>query len=118
MEKLTDIVGVYPNPPDKALVLCADEKSQIQALDWTQPGLPMKKGRCGTMTHDYKHNGTACLFAALNVPDGTVIGTCYPRHRNGEFLKFLRKIDRETTKGMGLHLIADNYGTHNHTIPT
>ena len=114
VEKLTDVVGVYLNPPDKALVLCVDEKSQIQALDRTQPGLPMKKGRCGTMTHDYKRNGTTCLFAALNVLDGTVIGTCYPRHRNGEVLKFLRRIDRETPKGMDLHLILDNYGTHNH----
>jgi len=114
IEKLTDVVGLYLNPPDKALVLCVDEKSQVQALDRTQPGLPMKKGRCGTMTHDYKRNGTTCLFAALNVLDGTVIGTCYRRHRNEEFLKFLRKIDRETPKGMGLHLILDNYGTHKH----
>ncbi len=114
VEKLTDVVGVYLNPPDKALVLCVDEKSQIQALDRTQPGLPMKKGRCGTMTHDYKRNGTTCLFAALNVLEGTVIGTCYPLHRNEEFLKFLRKIDRETPKGRELHLILDNYGTHNH----
>ena len=80
LEKLTDVVGIYLNPPDKALVLCMDEKSQVQALDRTQPGLPLKKGRCGTMTHDYKRNGTTCLFAALNVLDGTVIGTCYPRH--------------------------------------
>lgn len=114
VEKLTDVVGLYLNPPDKALVLCVDEKSQIQALDRTQPGLPMKKGRCGTTTHDYKRNGTTCLFAALNLLDGTVIGTCYPRHRNKEFLKFLRKIDRETPKGLSLHLILDNYGTHNH----
>ena len=114
VEKLTDVVGLYLNPPDKALVLCVDEKSQIQALDRTQPGLPMKKGRCGTMTHDYKRNGTTCLFAALNVLEGTVIGTCYPLHRNEEFLKFLRKIDRETPKGRDLHLILDNYGTHNH----
>ncbi|MBI3605664.1 MAG: IS630 family transposase [Nitrospirae bacterium] len=114
VEKLTDVVGVYLNPPDKALVLCVDEKSQVQALDRTQPGLPMKKGRCQTMTHDYKRNGTTCLFAALNVLDGTVIGTCYPRHRNEEFLKFLRKIDRETPQGLALHLILDNYGTHNH----
>ena len=113
-EKLTDVVGIYLNPPDKALVLCVDEKSQVQALDRTQPGLPMKKGRCGTMTHDYKRNGTTCLFAALNVLDGTVIGTCYPRHRNEEFLKFLRKIDRETPPGLPLHLILDNYGTHSH----
>jgi transposase len=114
VEKLTDVVGLYLNPPDKALVLCVDEKSQIQALDRTQPGLPMKKGRCGTMTHDYKRNGTTTLFAALNVLDGTVIGSCYPRHRNAEFLKFLRKIDRETPAGMNLHLIVDNYGTHKH----
>ncbi|MBA2594518.1 MAG: IS630 family transposase [Gammaproteobacteria bacterium] len=114
VDKLTDVVGVYLNPPHKALVLCVDEKSQVQALDRTQPGLPMKKGRCGTMTHDYKRNGTTCLFAALNVLDGTVIGTCYPRHRNEEFLKFLRKIDREAPQGLPLHLILDNYGTHNH----
>lgn len=114
VEKLTDVVGVYLNPPDKALVLCVDEKSQVQALDRTQPGLPMKPGRCGTMTHDYKRNGTTCLFAALNVLDGTVIGTCYPRHRHEEFLKFLRTLDRATPPGLALHLILDNYGTHNH----
>jgi transposase len=114
IEKLTDVVGLYLNPPDKAMVLCVDEKSQIQALDRTQPGLPMKKGRCGTMTHDYKRNGTTTLFAALNVLDGTVIGSCYPRHRHEEFLKFLRRIDRETPNGMNLHLIVDNYGTHKH----
>lgn len=114
VEKLTDVVGLYLNPPDKALVLCVDEKSQVQALDRTQPGLPMKKGRCGTMTHDYKRHGTTCLFAALNILDGTVIGTCYPRHRHEEFLKFLRTIDRETPPGLPLHLILDNYGTHTH----
>jgi transposase len=114
VEKLTDVVGLYLNPPDKAMVLCVDEKSQVQALDRTQPGLPMKKGRCGTMTHDYKRNGTTCLFAALNVLDGTVIGTCYPRHRHEEFLKFLRKIDREVPRTLDLHLILDNYGTHKH----
>jgi transposase len=114
VEKLTDVVGVYLNPPEKAIVLCVDEKSQIQALDRTQPSLPLIKGRCGTMTHDYKRNGTTCLFAALNVAEGTVIGTCYPRHRHEEFLKFLRKLDRETPKDMALHLILDNYGTHNH----
>jgi transposase len=114
VEKLTDVVGLYLNPPDKAVVLCVDEKSQIQALDRTQPGLPMKKGRCGTMTHDYKRNGTTTLFAVLNILDGTVIGSCYPRHRHEEFLKFLRKIDRETPDGMNLHLIVDNYGTHKH----
>ena len=114
VEKLTDVVGVYLDPPDKAVVLCVDEKTQIQALDRTQPGLPLKKGRCGTMTHDYKRNGTTCLFAALNVLEGRVIGSCYPRHRNIEFRKFLRRIDRETPKGLAIHLILDNYGTHNH----
>lgn len=114
VEKLTDVVGLYMNPPDKSLVLCVDEKSQIQALDRTQPGLPMKKGCCGTMTHDYKRHGTTSLFAALNMLDGTVIGTCYPRHRHEEFLKFLRKIDRETPQTLDLHLILDNYGTHSH----
>jgi len=92
-EKLIDVVGVYLNPPDKAVVLCMDEKSQIQALDRTQPSLPLKKGRAGTMTHDYKRNGTTTLFAALNVLTGVVIGQCLPRHRNGEFLKFLRTVD-------------------------
>jgi transposase len=114
VEKLTDVVGVYLNPPDKAVVLCVDEKSQTQALDRTQPGLPMKKGRCGTMTHDDKRNGTTCLFAALDVLEGKVIGSCYPRHRNVEFLKFLRKIDRETPRQLAIHMILDNYGTHNH----
>jgi len=90
LEKLTDVVGLYLNPPQKALVLCLDEKSQIQALDRTQPGLPLKKGRCGTMTHDYKRNGTTTLFAALNVLEGKVIGQCHPRHRHQEWLKFLR----------------------------
>jgi transposase len=114
VEKLTDVVGLYLNPPDKAVVLCVDEKSQIQALDRTQPGLPMKKGRCGTMTHDYKRNGTTTLFAALNVLEGTVIGECLPRHRHQEFLKFLRRLDREFPKTLELHLILDNYGTHTH----
>ena len=94
-EKLTDVVGLYLNPPDKAVVLCVDEKSQIQALQRTQPGLPMKKGRCGTMTHDYKRHGTTTLFAALNLLDGCVIGECMPRHRHQEFLRFLRRLDRE-----------------------
>jgi len=116
VEKLTDVVGVYMNPPDKAVVLCVDEKSQIQALDRTQQGLPMKKGRCGTMTHDYKRNGTTCLFAALNVLEGKVIGSCYPKHRNIEFRKFLRRIDRETPKDLAIHMILDNYGTHNHPM--
>ena len=114
VEKLTDVVGLYLNPPDKALVLCVDEKSQIQALDRTQPGLPMKRGRCGTMTHDYVRHGTTTLFAALNVLEGTVIGGCFERHRHEEFLKFLRQIDRQTPPRLTLHLIVDNYGTHKH----
>jgi transposase len=114
VEKLSDVVGLYLNPPDKALVLCVDEKSQIQALDRTQPGLPMKRGRCGTMTHDYVRHGTATLFAALNVLEGTVIGGCFARHRHEEFLQFLRQIDRETVPELDLHLIVDNYGTHKH----
>ncbi len=103
-EKLIDVVGVYLNPPDKAVVLCVDEKSRIQALDRTQPSLPLKKGRAGTMTHDYKRNGTTTLFAALNVLTGVVIGQCLPRHRNGEFLKFLRTIDRQVPKGLQIHM--------------
>jgi transposase/DNA-binding CsgD family transcriptional regulator len=114
VEKLYDIVGLYLNPPDKAIVLCVDEKSQIQALDRTQPGLPMKKGRCGTQTHDYKRNGTTTLFAALSMLDGKVIGDCMPRHRHQEFIRFLKKIDNETPAGLNLHLIVDNYGTHKH----
>ena len=114
VEKLADVVGLYLNPPEKALVLCFDEKSQIQALDRTQPGLPMKKGRCGTMTHDYKRHGTTTLFAALNVLEGTVIGECMPRHRHQEFLQFLRKLDRETPPDLALHLILDNYAAHKH----
>lgn len=114
IEKLYDVVGLYLNPPDKSLVLCVDEKSQIQALDRTQPGLPMKKGRCGTMTHDYKRNGTTTLFAALSMLDGKVIGDCMPRHRHQEFIRFLKKIDGETPAGLDLHLIVDNYGTHKH----
>ena len=110
--KVEDAVGLYLNPPDKALVLCIDEKSQIQALDRTQPGLPMKKGRCGTMTHDYKRNGTTTLFAALSMLDGKVIGSCLPRHRAREFLRFLGQIDRETPADLDLHLVADNYATH------
>lgn len=114
VEKMTDVVGVYMNPPDKAVVLCVDEKSQIQALDRTQPGLPLKKGRCGTMTHDYKRNGTTTLFAALNMLEGTVIGTCYARHRNIEFRKFLRQIDQSIPLELDIHMILDNYGTHGH----
>ncbi|MHB8491735.1 MAG: IS630 family transposase [Solirubrobacteraceae bacterium] len=113
-EKLTDVVGLYLNPPEKALVLCVDEKSQIQALDRTQPGLPMKKGRAGTMTHDYKRNSTTTLFAALNTLDGSVVGECLPRHRHQEFLKFLRTLDREFPPELELHLIVDNYRTHKH----
>jgi len=112
LEKLTDVVGLYLNPPQKALVLCVDEKSQIQALDRTQPGLPLKKGRCGTWTHDYKRNGTTTLFAALNVLDGKVIGQCHSRHRHQEWLKFLRRLDREFPRELALHLVMDNYGTH------
>jgi transposase len=111
-EKVTDVVGLYLNPPDKALVLCVDEKSQIQALDRTQPGLPMKKGRAATMTHDYKRHGTTTLFAALDVKSGLVIGECKPRHRAKEFIAFLRKIDRTTAKHLDLHLVMDNYSTH------
>ena len=113
-EKLVDVVGLYLNPPEKAVVLCMDEKSQIQALDRTQPSLPMKKGRAGTMTHDYKRNGTTTLFAALDVLSGAVIGQCLPRHRHEEFLKFLRTIDRQVPKGLAIHLILDNYSTHKH----
>ena len=113
-EKLIDVVGLYLGPPDQAVVLCMDEKSQIQALDRTQPSLPMKKGRAGTMTHDYKRHGTTTLFAALNVLTGTVIGRCLPRHRNTEFLKFLRIIDREVPRGLQIHMICDNYGIHKH----
>ncbi len=112
VEKLTDVVGLYLNPPQKAIVLCVDEKSQIQALDRTQPGLPLKKGRCGTMTHDYKRNGTTTLFAALSLLDGKVIGQCHGRHRHQEFLKFLRRLDREFPGNRELHLVLDNYGTH------
>ena len=114
VEKLKDVVGLYLNPPQKALVLCVDEKSQIQALQRSQRGLPLKRGRCGTMTHDYKRHGTTTLFAALNVLDGTVIGDCMARHRHQEFLKFLHRIDAETPAGLELHLIIDNYSTHKH----
>jgi len=110
--KLLDVVGVYLNPPQNAVVLCVDEKSQIQALDRTQPGLPMKRGRCGTWTHDYVRNGTTTLFAALNVVAGTVSGRCFPRHRHQEFLRFLRQIDAEYAAELELHLVIDNYGTH------
>lgn len=114
VEKLEDIVGLYLAPPEHAIVLCCDEKSQVQALDRTQPGLPLKKGRAATMTHDYKRNGTTTLFAALNVLDGQVIAQCQQRHRHIEWLRFLRQINRETPKGKTLHLICDNYATHKH----
>jgi len=114
LEKLTDVVGLYLNPPQQAVVLCVDEKSQIQALDRTQPGLPLKKGRCGTMTHDYKRHGTTTLFAALEVLKGRVVGQCFERHRNEEFLRFLRRLDQEFPGEMPLHLVMDNYGTHKH----
>jgi transposase len=116
IEKLEDIVGLYMSPPEHALVLCCDEKSQVQALDRTQPGLPLKKGRAETMTHDYKRNGTTTRFAALNVLDGQVIGQCQQHHTHVEWLKFLKKIDRETPKDKTLHLIADNYATHKHPV--
>ena len=112
LEKLSDVVGLYLNPPQEAIVLCVDEKSQIQALDRTQPGLPLKKGRCGTMTHAYKRNGTTTLFAALELLQGKVIGQCYQRHRHQEFLKFLRCLDKEFPGKIPLHLVLDNYGTH------
>jgi len=113
-DKLIDVVGLYLNPPDQAVVLCMDEKSQIQALDRTQPSLPMVKGRAGTMTHDYKRNGTTTLFAALDVVTGKVIGKCLPKHRHEEFLIFLRRIDRAVPKALQVHLILDNYQTHKH----
>ena len=114
VEKLEDIVGLYLNPPEHALVLCCDEKSQVQALDRTQPGLPLKKGRAGTMTHDYKRHGTTTLFAALSTLDGSLISCCQPRHRHEEWLVFLRRINRETPQDKELHLICDNYATHKH----
>lgn len=114
VEKLTDVVGLYLNPPEHALVFSVDEKSQIQALDRTQPSLPLKKGRAGTMTHDYKRNGTTTLFAALDVLKGEVIGQCMQRHRHQEFLKFLKIIDRNTPKHLDVHCIMDNYRTHKH----
>jgi transposase len=113
-EKLVDVVGLYLNPPERALVLCVDEKSQIQALDRTQAGLPIKKGRCGTMTHDHVRHGTTTLLAALEVAEGKLIGTCMPRHRHQEFIQFLRLLDRQTPADLDLHLIVDNYATHKH----
>ena len=112
--KLRDIVGLYIDPPAHAMVLSVDEKSQIQALDRTQPGLPIKPGRCGTMTHDYKRNGTTTLFAALDVLDGKVIGRCMQRHRHQEFIRFLNAIEAEVPVGKIIHVILDNYGPHKH----
>src|SRR5260370_10291621 len=114
LEKMTDVVGLYLNPPQQAIVLCVDEKSQIQAFDRTQPGLPIKPGRCGTMTHDYNRNGTTTLFAALETLQGKVVGDGHERHRNQEFLKFLRLLDTEFPGDVPLHLIMHNYGTHKH----
>ena len=113
-DKLIDVVGLYLNPPENAVVLCMDEKTSIQALDRTQPSLPMTKGRAGTTTSDYKRHGTTTLFAALNALDGTVIGSCMDKHRHEEFLKFLRTLDREVPKPLAVHLILDNYATHKH----
>jgi len=114
VEKMVDVVGLYLSPPDHALVLSCDEKSQIQALDRTQKGLPLRPGRCGTMTHDYKRNGTTTLFAAIELAEGRLIAECMPRHRHQEWLKFLQKIDAETPAALDLHLIVDNYATHKH----
>lgn len=114
VEKLLDVVGLYLRPPEHALVLSVDEKCQIQALDRTQPSLPLRKGRCGTMTHDYKRNGTTTLFAALEMASGRLIGQCMKRHRHQEWLKFLKLIDAQTPAELDLHLIADNYSTHKH----
>ena len=114
VEKLRDVVGLYLNPPDHALVLCADEKSQIQALDRTQKSLPLYPGRCGTLTHDYKRNGTTSLFAALSLLEGRVIGTCMGRHRHQEWIKFLRLVNEQTPPELDLHFILDNYQTHKH----
>ena len=114
VEKLVDVVGLYLNPPEHALVLCADEKSQVQALDRTQPGLPMKRGRAGPMTHDYKRNGTTTLFAAIELAEGKLIGRCMDRHRHQEWIKFLQLIDKETPPDLDLHVIADNYAAHKH----
>jgi transposase len=113
-DKLKDVIGLYMNPPEKAVVFCVDEKSSIQALDRTQPGLPMKKGRCGTLTHDYKRHGTSTLFAALNTATGEVIGECKKRHRHEEFLSFLNTVEGQTEKGLDIHIIVDNYATHKH----
>jgi len=114
VEKPEDVIGLYLSPPEHALVFCVDEKSQVQALDRTQPRLPMKRGKAGTMTHDYRRHGTTTLFAALNTLDGSIISTCQQQHRHQEWLKFLKLIDRNTPKDKEIHLIADNYATHKH----
>jgi transposase len=113
-EKVEDVVGLYMDPPAHAVVVSIDEKSQTQALDRTQPGLPLKPGKCGTMTHDYKRNGTTTLFAALNILDGTVVGRCMPKHTHKEFIKFLNAVERAVPAGKVIHAIADNYATHKH----
>lgn len=113
-EKLVDVVGLYMNPPERAVVLCVDEKSQIQALERSQPSLPLKRGRAGTMTHDYKRHGTTTLFAALNAATGEVITECLPRHRNQEFLRFLKLLDRNIPPDLDVHLVIDNYAAHKH----
>lgn len=113
-KKLVDVIGLYLNPPQKAIVVCVDEKSQVQALERTQPSLPLKSGRCGTLTHDYKRHGTTTLFAALNILTGKVVGDCMPRHRHQEFIRFLKRLDAETPAELDLHLIVDNYATHKH----
>ena len=113
-EKLKDVVGLYVDPPAHAVVLSIDEKSQIQALDRTQPGLPMKKGRCATMTHDYKRNGTTTLFAALDILEGKVIGRCMQRHRHQEFIRFLNAVEHEVPAAKAVHVVLDNYATHKH----
>lgn len=113
-DKVEDVIGLYMSPPAHAVVVSIDEKSQIQALDRTQPGLPLKPGKCGTMTHDYKRNGTTTLFAALNILDGTVVGRCMPKHTHAEFIKFLNAVERSIPAGKIIHAIADNYATHKH----
>ena len=113
-DKLKQVVGLYIDPPAHAVVLSVDEKSQIQALDRTQPGLPMKKGRCATMTHDYKRNGTTTLFAALDILDGKVIGRCMQRHRHQEFIRFLNTVERAVQADKAVHVVLDNYATHKH----
>jgi transposase len=114
VEKLRDVVGLYVNPPERAVVFSVDEKSQVQALDRTQPGLPLKKGRAGTMTHDYKRHGTTTLFAALNVASGEVLGDCHKRHRHQEFLRFMRTVVKTVDRKLDIHVILDNYATHKH----